>query len=114
MTAARLYHHPACSKSRAALELLRAHGADVEVVDYVARPPGAAELRSLVARLGLPATALLRADPEGGDCPTSDDDVFALLQREPARLQRPILVVGDRALIARPPERVLELLSTPR
>lgn len=112
MPSYRLYHNPACSKSRAALALLQARGAEVEVVDYLAQPPGASELRSLARMLQLPASALLRADDGSGssDGALTEDDVLALLQRDPARLQRPILVAGDRALIARPPERVLEWL----
>ena len=114
MTRARLYHNADCSKCRAALSLLLERGVDVEVVNYLDHPPTVDALRDLVRRLGLPATSLLRSP--GSDAGTSDADVdehavLAALAAAPERLQRPILVVGERAVIARPPERVLELLQ---
>lgn len=114
MRHARLYHNADCSKCRAALVLLLERGVDVEVVDYLAHPPSVEDLRALVRRLGVPAASLLRS-PGAGDCApphagADDDAIVAMLAASPDRLQRPILVIGERAVIARPPERVLELL----
>ncbi len=117
MPTARLYHNADCSKCRGALALLLERGIDVEVVDYIEHPPTLAELRDLVLRLGVPVRALLRpgstdaADLE--DAAVPDEGVLAALQANPRWLQRPILVLGDRAVIARPPERVLDLLERP-
>lgn len=114
MTQARLFHNADCSKCRAALALLLERGVHVEVVNYLENPPSPGELRALAGMLGLPARALLRPGAEPVDserAPSEDDEaVLRLLADEPRRLQRPILVVGTRAVIARPPERVLELL----
>ena len=110
-----LYVHPDCSKSRAAVELLRAQGREFERRDYVALPLDAAELRALIAALGVPARELVRLDEarsQGLTCPTemTESEVVDLLQAHPGLLQRPVLRVGARAVIARPPGRVLELL----
>jgi arsenate reductase len=116
MPDARLYHNADCSKCRAALALLLERGVDVEVVSYLEHPPTIDELRTLVRRLGVPAAALVRsAELDGhGASPAApgvdEDTILQALAASPRRLQRPILVVGDRAVIARPPERVLELL----
>lgn len=117
MSTPRLYHNADCSKCRAALALLLGRGVQPEVVSYLDHPPSVDELRALVRMLGEPARALLRAtDAEAirlglDDAERADDDILAALASRPRLLQRPILVVGDRAVIARPPERVLELID---
>jgi len=59
MSDTRLYHNPRCSKSRAALQRLEARGTAPVIVHYLGQPPSSAELRSLLAMLGLPARAVL-------------------------------------------------------
>jgi arsenate reductase (glutaredoxin) len=114
---ARIYHNPRCSKSRATLALLTEHGADVEIVDYIARPPSRAELRNLLRKLHVPASELVRSDePEyraalAAGRAATDDDLLSLLAEQPRVLQRPIVEIGDRAAICRPPERVHDLLK---
>jgi arsenate reductase len=114
---ARIYHNPRCSKSRAALALLEERGADVEVVDYIANPPSRATLRELLRKLSVPASELVRADePEyraalaAGRAET-EDDLLELLAAHPRVLQRPIVEIGGRASICRPPERVVDLIG---
>jgi arsenate reductase len=112
-----LYHNPRCSKSRGALELLRARGIEPEIVAYLDAPPSPAELRTLLARLGLPARALLRTGETEyaalglDDESIAEDRLLEAMSAHPRLIERPILVVGDRAVIGRPPERVLELLA---
>jgi arsenate reductase (glutaredoxin) len=109
-----LYAHPDCSKSRRAVELLQSRGLEFERRDYVARPLDAAELRRLIAALDGPARGLVRTDDarERGlaACDElTEVEVVGLLLAHPELMQRPVLQVGARALVARPPERVLEL-----
>ena len=111
----RIYHNPRCSKSRETLALLREQGVEPEVVDYLKTPPSAAELRGLAKKLGAGPHALLRskepAYAAAGLGPDSDlDEVVAAIVKEPVLLERPVVVVGERAAIGRPPERVLALL----
>jgi arsenate reductase len=117
MTDMTLYHNPRCSKSRGALELLEARGLEPRVVRYLETPPSAAELRGLLAKLGYSARQLLRSGEEEYQTlnladPTLDDDaLIAAMVAHPRLIERPILVAGDKAVVGRPPERVLELLA---
>lgn len=113
----RLYHNPRCSKSRAALELLRAHGREPEVVPYLDAPPDRSTLAWLAARIPGGARAMLRrAEPGyaelGLDDPgLGEDALIDAMARHPRLIERPIYVEGGRARIGRPPERILELLD---
>ena len=111
-----LYHNPRCSKSRAALALLEEQGVALTVVEYLETPLDVPGLRAVLARLGIDARQLLRTgEPEYQalllDDPKLDDDaLLAAIAANPRLLERPIAVRGERAVIGRPPERVLELL----
>lgn len=111
-----IYHHPRCSKSRGALELLRAHGFEPTVVPYLDTPPDAATLDRLLALLGLEPRALLRSGEDEyktlnlADPALSREQLIAAMVAHPRLIERPIVVRGGRAVIGRPPERVLELL----
>lgn len=112
---AKIYHNPRCSKSRAALALLRERNVDVEIVEYLERPPTRATLEQLLRKLGAPPLAIVRTDePEfralSGRA-RSDDELLDLLAANPRLLQRPIVEVAAAARIGRPPEQILELLE---
>ncbi|TBU99912.1 arsenate reductase (glutaredoxin) [Stutzerimonas kirkiae] len=117
MTELILYHNPRCSKSRGALELLQARGLQPRIVRYLETPPSPAELTDLLARLGIPARQLLRTSEEEyktqglDDASLDDEKIIAAMAAHPRLIERPILVVGKRAVVGRPPERVLEILS---
>lgn len=117
MTDSRLYHNPHCSKSRGALELLQERGVAPTVVAYLQTPPGVEELQALVAMLGVPARELLRTgEPEYAglglaDPAKTDEQLIAAMAAHPRLIERPIFVHAGRAVIGRPPERVLELLD---
>ena len=117
MTDLILYHNPRCSKSRGALELLQARGMQPTVVRYLDTPPSEAELHALLAKLGLSARQLLRTGEEEyqslglADTALTDAQIIAAMARHPRLIERPILIAGDKAVLGRPPERVLELLA---
>ena len=116
MTDLTLYHNPRCSKSRGALELLEARGLTPTVVRYLETPLSAAQLRDLLARLNLSARQLLRSGEDEykalnlGDSSLSEAQLIDAMATHPKLIERPILVVGDKAVIGRPPEKVLEIL----
>ena len=113
----RLYHNPQCSKSRGALELLRERGVDPEIIAYVQQAPSIEELRGLLRMLGIGPRGILRTgEPEYAelglaDPSLNDEALLAAMHAHPRLIERPIFVRGDRAVIGRPPERVLELLD---
>lgn len=113
---ARIYHNPRCSKSREALAILREHGVEPEVVLYLETELSARALKELVQRFGIEPHALLRtqeaAFKEAGLNEASElDAIVAAIRKAPILLERPIVIVGDRALIGRPPEKVRSLLQ---
>jgi arsenate reductase len=97
-----LYHNTRCSKSRSALELLNARGIEPEIVHYLEMPPSPAELRELLRMLGTNARGLLRTgEPEYDEMGLGDP----LLGEDALRR-----AADHRAVVGRPPERVLEIL----
>lgn len=116
MTDLTLYHNPSCSKSRGALELLEQRGLAPTVVRYLETPLDAAQLRSLLAKLGLSARQLLRTGEDEyktlnlADPSLSEEQLVAAIAQHPKLMERPILEAGDKAIIGRPPENVLEIL----
>ncbi|NMZ98705.1 arsenate reductase (glutaredoxin) [Pseudomonas lundensis] len=116
MTDLTLYHNPRCSKSRGALELLEARGLSPTVVRYLEIPPTAAQLTDLLAKLKISARQLLRTGEDEyktlnlADSSLSDAQLIDAMAAHPKLIERPILVAGDRAIIGRPPENVLEIL----
>jgi arsenate reductase len=114
--ATRLYHNPRCSKSRGALELLQARGIEPTLIAYLDAPPSVAQLRGLLALLGLPARDLLRSGEDAyrelglADPALDDEQLIAAMAAHPRLIERPIFVHAGRAVIGRPPERVLGLL----
>jgi arsenate reductase len=108
-----LYHNPRCSKSRQALAILKASGLDPEIIEYLKMPPDAAVLKRLLGQLGLKAKDVLRraeAAEAGLDADASEATLIAGIAAHPEVLERPIFVHKGRAVIGRPPEKVLEIL----
>lgn len=112
-----LYHNPRCSKSRAALALLEENDINPTIVYYLEKPPTPDELRSLLDKLGLGIRDILRTGEKDydeldlGDETLSDEIVFDLVCKHPKLIERPIFIHGDKAIIGRPPEKVLTLLE---
>ena len=111
-----LYHNPRCSKSRAALALLQERDVDLDVVRYLENPPDEAALRELLGQLGMTPLELMRRGEaryrelglKGPD--VSDDERIRAMAENPILIERPIFTTRGKAVIGRPPERVLELL----
>lgn len=111
-----IYHNPRCSKSRQTLALLEERGISPRIVEYLKTPPSAAELKTILKRLGLsPRNLMRKGEPlyaELGlkDRDLDDDALIALMVANPMLIERPIVVSGGKAAIGRPPEAVLEIL----
>lgn len=115
-----IYHNPRCSKSLKTLELIESHGLKPRIVEYLNEPPDPDTLLRLAEMLDVPLADLLRrTEADFADSPQAVpvDDNQALskwLHDHPRVLQRPIVVDDDksRAIVGRPPENVLELISS--
>jgi arsenate reductase len=115
-----IYHNPRCSKSRQTLEIIGDAGTTCTVVLYLQDAPQAKTILDLAGKLGVPVSDLLRrgesAFKDARDLPELSDDaaLAAWLSANPVVLERPIVVDDEtgRAVIGRPPENVLQLLSS--
>lgn len=110
----RIYHNPRCNTSRKTLALLREKGVEPEIVEYLKTPYTAAQLKTLLGQLDMPAKALLRKKEaaEAGIDPAamSEEALIAAMARHPIVVERPIVVSGSKAALGRPPEKVLGVL----
>lgn len=111
-----IYHNPRCSKSRAALQLLRDRGIEPEIIEYLKAPPSAARLKELLAMLGMSPRELMRKGEEPyktlglSDESLDDDALVSAMVDNPILIERAIVVAGDKARLGRPPEQILELV----
>jgi arsenate reductase (glutaredoxin) len=112
-----VYHNPSCSKSRGALDILADQGVDHDVVEYLRAPPDRATLEQIVDSVDAPPPELVQQDKRFEELGLSASDyttreaVIELLLERPELMQRPVIFRGERAVIARPSEKVLELLD---
>jgi len=112
-----IYHNPKCAKSRATLELLRAHGIEPVIIEYLKNPPDKTTLQRLIKLLAIAPRDLLRvkepvykqaglANPK-----LSDSAILQALVKYPKLMERPIVVAGNKAALGRPPENVLKIIK---
>jgi arsenate reductase len=113
-----VFHNPSCSKSRCALGILQSEAIEHDVVEYLVDPLSREDLEMIVSKLVDPVDELVRTGDKGftdlGVDPQdvrSTSDVIEFLLVHPELMQRPIVVRGERAVIARPSERVAEVLG---
>jgi arsenate reductase (glutaredoxin) len=110
----RIYHNPRCNTSRKTLALLREKGVEPEIVEYLKTPYTAAQLKTLLGQMNLPAKAVVRKkeaaaagiDPDK----MSEAALIDAMAKDPILVERPIVVSGTKAALGRPPENVLSVL----
>ncbi len=118
ITEVRIYHNPRCSKSHQALALLQARHIEPHIIEYLKTPPSLEELNTLLELLSLEPRDIIRSgEAEYANAGLDDANLdktalFQAIVRYPKLLQRPIVVANGKAVIGRPPEKVLEILST--
>ena len=116
MSEVTIYHNPRCSKSRQTLALLEERGVKANVVNYLDTPPDATTLAAMLGMLKLDPRGLMRrkeapyTELKLDDASLGDAELIAAMIAHPILIERPIVVVGDRAAIGRPPEDVLNIL----
>ena len=111
-----IYHNPRCSKSREALEILNAKSCEIEIREYLKKPPTKKELKELLAKLGCKAFDIVRKKEElflkkFANKKFSEQEWIQILTEHPELIERPIVIDGYKAVIGRPPELVLDLIN---
>ncbi|MCB9990252.1 MAG: arsenate reductase (glutaredoxin) [Rhodospirillales bacterium] len=110
-----IYHNPRCSKSRQALELIRAAGHEPDIIEYLKTPPDAGTIAALAAQLGGAPQDMMRKGEavykELGLKETDDPGtLIRAMAAHPVLIERPLVITAKGARICRPPERVKEIL----
>ena len=111
-----IYHNPRCSKSRATLELLRQHGIEPTIVDYLTTPPDPRTLQHILDLLGMTPRELMRkkespyADGRLDNPKLSRQELLLAMIKDPILIERPIVLANGKAALGRPPENVLRIL----
>jgi arsenate reductase len=111
-----IWHNPRCATSRRVLQMIRSKGIEPHIVEYLKTPPTAKEIRAVMAKARLEARGLLRRkepacrsgglDEEG----VSEAAIIRAMTEQPILIERPVVIAGRRAVLARPPEKVLDVL----
>ena len=110
-----LYLNPRCSKSREAQEILNEKGEEVNVIHYLKPPPTADELRNLISLLKIKPIELIRTQEAEWienfkDKNLSDDELIEAMIAFPKLIERPIVVKNSKAIIGRPPQKIIDIL----
>lgn len=110
-----LYHNPRCAKSREALKFLQDKGMEVDIIDYIKNPPSKAEFKRILKKLGIKAEELLRKNEklykeEYKEKSLKNDEWIQVMLDNPKLMERPIFINGEQAVLARPADKIQEIL----
>ena len=111
-----IYQKPTCSTCRQVYSVLKESGVDVESVNYYVDPIPKSKLKELLKKMGIPAAGLLRTkeaiyrELRLSEKKLTDDEIIGLMVKHPDLIQRPIVEKGAKAILARPAERIREIL----
>ena len=117
MSTVTIWHNPRCSKSRQALSLLEENGVSAEVVKYLDTNPSADEIKTLLSKLGIEPRELMRTKEAiykelALKEVTDNEKLIEAMAEHPKLIERPVVIVGDKAVIGRPPEKVIDLIKS--
>ncbi len=111
-----IYHNPRCSKSRNAMDYFKEKNVDLSVVEYLKNPPSKVEIRELLKKLGMKAEDIIRRGEtdykenyKGKEL--SEEQWIDAMVKFPKLIERPIIILNEKAVIARPLEKINELYS---
>ena len=111
----KIYHNNRCSKSRNGVQLLEASGKEFEIVKYLENIPSKEELSQIINMLGIAPMDLVRKNEKiwkenykGKEL--SDSDIITAMIENPKLIERPIVINGNKAVVGRPPEKILEII----
>ncbi len=114
MKKAIIFHNNACGTSRKVLNVLKELNFEIEIRDYIKNPPSIIELKEILSKAGLSAMDLLRKNNKiykesfEGNAFTNDEWLIAI-SKNPSILERPIVIIENKAILARPADKIKEL-----
>ena len=112
----KIYHNSRCSKSRQTLEILKKNNCDIEIIEYLKLPPTFQELEDILGKLKYEPRDLMRKGEEVykkenlSDINLSNSTLIEKMIANPILIERPIVVVGNKAIVGRPPEKALNII----
>ena len=111
----KIYHNPRCSKSRETLQIIKDAGAEVEIIEYLNAIPTVDELKMILMKLNLRPKDIIRKGEvvykeKFKNSDFNDDEWVKIMIEYPKLIERPIVVKGNKAILGRPPENVLDLI----
>jgi len=112
----KIYHNSRCSKSRQTLDILKSKNCDIEIIEYLKTPMALKELKSVLNKLNYEQRDLIRKGEDIykkenlSNTSLSNDFLMEKMILNPILIERPIVVFNDKAVIGRPPEKVLEII----
>lgn len=111
----KIYHNNRCSKSRCGVEILEKSGKPYEIIKYLDEIPNEEQLKDIISKLNINPIALVRkneaiwkSDFKGKEL--SDDEIIKAMINHPKLIERPIVINGNKAVIGRPPELILDII----
>jgi len=109
-----IYHNPRCSKSRLALEIIRNKKIEPRVIEYLKTGFSKEVIKNIINKLNLDIMTIIRpkdAKKIGLELNSmSEKELIEAIIDQPSLIERPIIIKGKKAIIARPPEKVLEII----
>ena len=111
----KIYHNSRCSKSRCGLEVLKASGQEFEIINYLTNTPSVKELKDLINALGIAHIDLVRKNEaiwkaNFKDLHLTNEQLVEAMVKYPKLIERPIVINGNKAVIGRPTESILEII----
>ncbi|SFN61868.1 arsenate reductase [Paenimyroides ummariense] len=111
----KIYHNPKCSKSREGLSILQDLNKEIEIINYINNPLTVSELKNIIKLLGIKPIELVRVKEaiwkeNFKDKNLTDEEIIEAMVANPKLIERPIVVNGNKAVIARPIEKIDEIL----
>jgi len=112
-----IYHNPKCTKSRQTLALLHKNNVDIQIVEYLKTPPSVTEIKEILKKLNLRPLDIIRSKEsrfkELGltrDSQISNSEWIKIIHQNPELIERPIVLLNNKAVLGRPPENVLNII----
>ena len=112
----KIYHNPRCSKSREALSILQAKEIEIDIIKYLETSLSTKEVKSILRKLNIPAYSMIRKwedvwQKKSKNKYLTNEEIIQLMVEHPRIIERPIVINQDRAIIARPPAKVLTIID---